>query len=280
MARSSSPARISPSRRWLSGVSMSGTTISPISPRVPVTRTTRWPASATALAIVPPVPIVSSSGWAWTVIRVGRSVGAAWGLGVGHAADASAPRRGSAGPVPARIGHSAHRRAGRARRTVKPDIASPRRPPDAIVGRDAHDAGVIERWPPLVWRSAAGRTGDVGRRDGSPCRSARRVRRLRRGLHPLRPDPPRGRPADRHAQRERRVRSWSRSSSSGWTTAGAVEVDEVVVARDELCLVHADRPRGERGAAHADALPPTSRCRSDRTRSAAISTRCPAPTRS
>ena len=34
MARSSSPARISPSRRWLSGVSMSGTTISPISPRV------------------------------------------------------------------------------------------------------------------------------------------------------------------------------------------------------------------------------------------------------
>ena len=37
----------------------------------PVTSTTRWPAS-TALAIAPPVPIVSSSGWAWTVMRVGR----------------------------------------------------------------------------------------------------------------------------------------------------------------------------------------------------------------
>ena len=48
-----------------------GTTISPSSPRVQVTSTTRWPA-ATALAMVPPVPIVSSSGWAWTVIRVGR----------------------------------------------------------------------------------------------------------------------------------------------------------------------------------------------------------------
>ena len=71
MARSSSAARISPSRRWLSGVSSSGTTISPISPRVQVTSTTRCPA-ATALAIEPPVPIVSSSGWAWTVIRVGR----------------------------------------------------------------------------------------------------------------------------------------------------------------------------------------------------------------
>ncbi len=70
MARSSSTARISPRRRWLSGVSSSGTTISPISPRVPVMRTTRRP-SATALAIVPPVPMVSSSGWAWTVMRVG-----------------------------------------------------------------------------------------------------------------------------------------------------------------------------------------------------------------
>ena len=61
--------RISPSRRWLSGVSISGTTISPCSPRVHVTSTTRWP-SATALAIAPPVPIVSSSGWAWTVMRI------------------------------------------------------------------------------------------------------------------------------------------------------------------------------------------------------------------
>ena len=43
IARSSSPARISPRRRWLSGVSMSGTTISPSSPRVQVTSTTRWP---------------------------------------------------------------------------------------------------------------------------------------------------------------------------------------------------------------------------------------------
>ena len=54
IARSSSTARSSPSLRWFSGVSISGTTISPCSPRVPVTRTTRWP-SATALAIAPPV---------------------------------------------------------------------------------------------------------------------------------------------------------------------------------------------------------------------------------
>src|SRR6185369_14787123 len=84
MDRSSSPARISPSRRWLSGVSIAGTTISPCSPRVHVTRTTRRPA-ATDLAMTPPVPIVSSSGWAWTVIRVGR-----WGSGAGASAVAEA----------------------------------------------------------------------------------------------------------------------------------------------------------------------------------------------
>src|SRR6476660_7270862 len=50
---------------------MSGTTISPCSPRVQVTRITRRP-SATAFAITPPVEIVSSSGWAWTVINVSR----------------------------------------------------------------------------------------------------------------------------------------------------------------------------------------------------------------
>src|SRR4029079_508984 len=53
----------------LSGRSRPLPAIPPIAPRVQVTRTTRWPAR-TAFAIVPPVPIVSSSGWAWTVMRV------------------------------------------------------------------------------------------------------------------------------------------------------------------------------------------------------------------
>src|SRR5919197_5679607 len=71
MAASSSAARLSARRRWFSSVSSSGTTISPSSPRVHVTRTTRCP-SRTALAITPPVPIVSSSACAWTVMSVSR----------------------------------------------------------------------------------------------------------------------------------------------------------------------------------------------------------------
>ena len=117
MARSSSPARISPSRRWLSGVSMSGTTISPISPRVHVTRTTRRPA-LTSCAIVPPVPIVSSSGWAWIVISVSGRVAAASGSVMGRCY-ARAPGR-AARPLPRpTIAADARARSDRSARGVR-----------------------------------------------------------------------------------------------------------------------------------------------------------------
>src|SRR5499427_5376695 len=61
-ARRYSPSRSPPpSARWASSAGM----ISPSSPSVQVTRVTGTP-SAAYLAIVAPVPIDSSSGWAWT----------------------------------------------------------------------------------------------------------------------------------------------------------------------------------------------------------------------
>ena len=49
--------------------------ISPRSPRVATTSTTRWPASA-AIRMVPPVAMASSSGWAWkqTSVAIRRKV--------------------------------------------------------------------------------------------------------------------------------------------------------------------------------------------------------------
>ena len=53
----------------------------------------------------------------------------------------------------------------------------------------------------------------------------------------------------RHAQRRTTSTRSSASPSSGSTTARRSQVDEVVVARDELWLVHASGPRGDVGAA-------------------------------
>src|SRR6187551_1391287 len=65
--QASSSARIWASRGRASSGSSVGSWISPSAPSVQVTRSTRMP-SATRRAIVPPVPIDSSSGWAWTNI--------------------------------------------------------------------------------------------------------------------------------------------------------------------------------------------------------------------
>ena len=163
--RSSSPARISPRRRWLSGVSISGTTISPSSPRVQVTRTTRWPA-ATALAIAPPVPIVSSSGWAWTVIRVGR-----WpAVSVVMVPDASAPgaTRGLASrPVGARP-------AGRYHRATCPAHRLPARSP-ACASSTARRS-----WPGRTARCCSATSAPTSSRSSRP-RATRRAAGGRRG---------------------------------------------------------------------------------------------------
>src|SRR3989304_1460163 len=100
MAAPGSAARISPRRRWFSGVFISSTTMSPSSPRVQVTRTTRWPA-ATDLAIRPPVPMGSSSGWAWAVLRGGGPPAGRppWELASGPTAASDDPAATPAGVV-------------------------------------------------------------------------------------------------------------------------------------------------------------------------------------
>src|SRR5664279_4692055 len=73
MAAVSSPTRCGPSAssRPTARCSSSGTSTSPSSPAVQVTKVT-WAPSATYLAMVVPLPIVSSSGWACTN-RIRRS---------------------------------------------------------------------------------------------------------------------------------------------------------------------------------------------------------------
>ena len=67
IAAASSTSRCGPSSSSAAAASeaRAGTRTSPSSPRVQVTRVT-WAPSATYLAMVTPVPIDSSSGWAWT----------------------------------------------------------------------------------------------------------------------------------------------------------------------------------------------------------------------
>jgi hypothetical protein len=59
----------------------------------------------------------------------------------------------------------------------------------------------------------------------------------------------------------------------------AVEVDELVVERDELLLVHASGPRGN-ASRRVRTTPHRISAKADPTRSQATSTRCPVPTRS
>ena len=219
IARSSSPARISPRRRWLSGVSMSGTTISPSSPRVPVTRTTRWP-SATALAIAPPVPIVSSSGWAWTVIRVGRwrsrcrSSVMVWML----ARCAGTLRAGTFG---CRRWTPTERRC----RSTPPRIGSTPARTQPLVWPDHHRHDRTRgRRLRIVFGRARPRRPSPARpaRPVRPARSWTSSRTARTASCPAGSVLDR-RPADGHAQRPRRVRRSATSSSSASTTAPAVD---------------------------------------------------------
>ena len=198
MARSSSPARSSPRRRWFSGVSISGTTISPISPRVQVIRTTRWPASM-ALTIAPPVPIVSSSGWAWTVMSVGRwgsvrgrGLGVGVGGGVGLIGHARMLARDRGSPPGSRRYHRVDgtpaRRAGPAGRPDRRRLLD--RPGRAVL----HDAARRPR---------------RGRHQGGAARGRRDPRAgVRRGSGP-RPTGPGPPPTT--------SRSTATSARSGWT---------------------------------------------------------------
>ena len=155
-AVSSSPARISASRRWFSGVSSSGSTISPSSPRVQVTRTTPWPAAA-AFAMTPPVPIVSSSGWAWTVMRTWRveGVGDAGMAGWYPTGPRRSTRLGADGGGPARYDARAMTAAPRSR----PARRAPRR-------RLQHGAG-------RALRNDAPRRPRGGRRQGGAAGGGR-----------------------------------------------------------------------------------------------------------
>ena len=102
-----------------------------------------------------------------------------------------------------------------------------------------------------------------------------RVRRLRRGLPPVRPGPAAGGAPDRHAQRARRVRARRRPGEAARRRARVVEVPEVLVRRDELLLVHATGPRGDPDAPHPRPGRPPSPSRSARTASAATCHACP-----
>ena len=83
-----------------------------------------------------------------------------------------------------------------------------------------------------------------------------------------------------HAQRPRRVRAHRRRRSSASTTASRCQIDDVVVARDELLPRPRQRPARRRRPAAADDAAAPSRSRWARTRSAASSTPCPASIRS
>src|SRR5918997_2910153 len=105
IAALSSPSRCWPSSSPCSAArcARSETRTSPSSPRVQVTRVTAAP-SDTYFAMVAPLPIVSSSGWAWTSIsrRAGSSSRVGELTTPPYSAGDQAPRRSTAGTCGAR----------------------------------------------------------------------------------------------------------------------------------------------------------------------------------